>query len=70
MSYLSDYISCMDYVRKRLGLKDDVSLYEAVVKLVAEFKQIEETLQKSQKEKKDAGRKPVSRNRSNTGTSS
>lgn len=41
----------MDYVRERLKLPNDVSLYEAVVKFVSEFKQIEEQLQKSQKEK-------------------
>jgi hypothetical protein len=46
----------MDYVRSKFGLPPTVSLYEAVVKIVSEYKQIEEKLQKSQKEKKDAGK--------------
>jgi hypothetical protein len=55
----------MDYVRERFSLPQNVSLYEAVVKVVSEFKQIEEKLQKSQKEKEDARRKKDSRSSGN-----
>jgi len=46
MSELSTYTESMDYVRKRFKLPDSVSLYEAVNKVVAELKLIEE-IQKS-----------------------
>ena len=65
MSYLSEYTLAMDYVRERFSLPYNVSLYEAVVKVVSEFKQIEEKLQKSQKEKEDARRKKDSRSSGN-----
>ena len=65
MSYLSEYTLAMDYVRERFSLPQNVSLYEAVVKVVSEFKQIEEKLQKSQKEKEDARRKKDSRSSGN-----
>ena len=60
MSYLTQYTEAMDFMRKRLGLPDTTDLYEIVVKTVSELKNIEETLQKSQKEKTDGRKKPSS----------
>ena len=51
MSYLAEYTLGMDFIRERFDLPATVNMYEAVTKIVAEFKQIEEELQKSQKEK-------------------
>lgn len=51
MSYITQYMEAMDFMRKRLGLLDSTDLYEIVVKTVCELKNIEEKLQKSQKEK-------------------
>ena len=62
MSYLADYGEAMDYIRDKLRLPNTVSLYEAVVKMVSEYKRMEDSLQKSQKEKKNVGRKKGSRN--------
>ena len=51
MSYMTEYTLSMDFIRERLNLPPTVTMYEAVAKIVAEFKMIEEELQKSQKEK-------------------
>ena len=51
MSYLGEYTLAMDFIRERYGLPASASLYEAVVKVVMELKELEDKLQKSQKEK-------------------
>lgn len=49
MSYLDEYNQAMDFVRERYGLPASVSMYEAVVKVVRELKEIEDKLQKLEK---------------------
>lgn len=48
MSYLHEYTLAMDFVRERFDLPDTVSMYEAVAKVVSEYKLLEEKLQKSE----------------------
>ena len=52
MSYFQEYPLACDYIREKLGLENNVSLYEMVVRFVEEYKKVTES---SKQEKIDDG---------------